>query len=470
VKVLLVFPPQTRPAVQPVYGTTMSDVGTYPPLGLLYIAAYLEKYSNHSVYVLDAPINRMTHDQVGKYVETQKPDIVGVYSTTDYFFDVITCFSKIKSVLPRTVTVVGGPHTYLYPRKTVRFPEIDYVVCGEGEVPFLKLVNALSGGASVEQIPGVLSKENINQPVEIQRNSDIEALPFPARHLTDYRKYSSILAYSSPIATMVTSRGCPYHCYFCSKIESGQKPRTRSPKNVVDEIEICTKMGISDFMFFDELFTFSKERVLGICDEIQKRRLKIRWQIRSRADVLDEEIVHALKKAGCRLIQFGIESGSPHIQRVLNKRLNLRKVRECIKMVKSAGILTYGDFMLGSPEETIEEMHKTILFAKSLGLNYAVFSITQILPGTVLHNMALSQGLIDKDYWREYVMNPEKRPEKYYWPGKFTPEQMEKIARYAYHSFYIRPYYLWKNLWYKRSPRQFLWQAWTGIKTFIPHI
>jgi len=447
----------------------VSDAGAYPPLGLLYIAAYLEKYSSHSVHILDATLNRMTHDQVGKYVEIQKPDIVGVYSTTDYFFDVITCLSKIKSVLPRTITVVGGPHTYLYPRETVSFHVVDYVVCGEGEAPFLKLVDALSGGASGEQIPGVLSKENINQPVERQRNSDIETLPFPARHLTDYWKYSSILAYSFPIATMVTSRGCPYHCYFCSNIESGQKPRMRSPKNVVDEIELCTKMGIFDFMFFDELFTFSKERVLGICDEIQRRRLKIRWQIRSRADVLDKEMVQALSKAGCRLIQFGIESGSSHIQKVLNKRLDLDRVRECIKMVKDAGMLTYGDFMLGSPEETVEEMYKTILFAKSLDLNYAVFSITQILSGTVLYDMALSQGLIDKDYWREYVMNPEKRPEKYYWPGKFAPEQMEKVARYAYRSFYIRPYYLWKSLWYKRSPRQFLWQALSGIKTFIPH-
>jgi len=465
-KILLIFPPLTKSAFAPVYETTSTGVGSYPPLGLLYLAAYLEKYSAHNVKVLDCAVDNIDYLQLSDYIKKENPQIAGIYSCTNYWWDAVNTARLIKKIDKNIVTMFGGPHVFIYPKETINFPEIDYVVYGEGEFVSKELLDRLEKGYPCEDIAGVITKSNQNNQAifQLQKISDLDSLPFPARHLTPYKKYSSILAIKNPIATLMTSRGCPYNCYFCAS-DKIRKPRMRTPKNVVDELSACVKMGVHNFIFFDELFTFPAGRAMQICDEIIHRQLKIHWQIRSRADTLDTNLTKKLKQAGCNLIQFGIESGSPHIQKVLNKNLNLDKVRQVMKMVKSEGLLIYGDFLLGSPEETEEEIFQTVKFSKDLNLDYAIFSPTQILPGTELYKRAMAERLIDSDYWREYALNPEKPLKRIYWMGEY--EEVDKLARKCYKSFYLNPKYILGSLGRIKSFKQLLWQLTGAVKTFL---
>jgi len=432
-----------------------AQVGFYPPLGLLSIAASMEKYPDHEVRVIDCVVDSISHLQLKEMISSEKPGMVGIYAGTFYLYDLILVTEDVKRINPDIIVVIGGPHVYTYPHQAISISSVDYAVYGEGEFVFPKLVERLDKHLSVDDLPGVLDKRN--QKLELQRIPNLNVLPFPARHLVSYRKYRSVLAQKNPITTVMSSRGCPYNCYFCNNIERSKKVRSKDPKNVVDELQQCYEMGIEDFLFFDELFTYDKNRVLGICKQIISRNLPIRWHIRSRADTVDQEMVEWLARAGCRLIQFGIESGTPRMQKVINKRLNLNKVEQTVRMVKQHRISVYADFILGLPGETKEEMNQTIEFAVKLELDYAMFNIYVPLPETVFYRQGLVNGKIPKDHWLEYLDKPQTEIGQLYWPD-FTWEELDKIHRKAFRKFYLRPRFVWKNATGVRSFRQLFWQ------------
>lgn len=468
-KILLIYPPREHH----MFGTTPHnfiepEAGYYPPIGLLYIAAYLEKNKDNTVKVIDAYTDKIGHKQIKEIVRTEKPDIVGIYFSTFYLYDGILVAKTTKEVSPDSIVVAGGPHTVLYPKETIAIPEVNYVMLGESEESFSELVDYVRNKnfSAIGNIPNVVTKNSAyDKEIVRARIQDLDNLPFPARHLIDHCKYKSILAKRNPITTVISSRGCPFKCKFCSNLESGQKVRYRSAKNVVDELEQCVKkFDIYDFLFFDELFTVNKQRVLDICAEVEKRNLKIRWHCRSRADVIDEEMVAPMKKAGCRLIQFGIETGSQRLQQYINKNLDLDKVRKVIKAVAKGGILTYGDFMFGLPTETTEETQATVKLAKELPLDYAVFGMFGPMYGSVFYDEGLKEGKF-KDFWREFVNNPQI-PIK---DGSWTNQDAEKyfgVMSDTYRNFYLRPNYILRRIMRTDSMSQMRWQIKAGLHVF----
>ncbi len=467
-KVLLLYPPREYY----IFGITPhvyieADAGNYPPIGMLYIASYLQKYSDTEVIVLDAYTEKLSHSGVKNFVSQIKPDIVGIYFSTYYLYDSILVAKNVKEVNKEIITIAGGPHTVFYPKETIQIPEVDYVMVGEAEKSFTEFVNYITKKdfRSIENISNVVTKNNPDKIPNRARIENLDELPFPSRELLNYRKYCSILAKKNPITVMVTSRGCPYKCYFCSNIESGQKVRYRSAKNVVDEIQyVVEKFGIYDFLFFDELFTSNRHRTMAICDEIIRRGIKVRWHCRSRADVLDEEMVKKMKKAGCRLIQFGIETGSQRLQKVINKNLNLEKVNQVVKMVYDNGIYTYADFMFGLPTETEEETKQTLEFAKSLKLDYVSFGMFHPIPGSVFYDEGLKEGRFT-DFWLEYVKNPQSVIEDHSWTRKDRKKYHDYIAE-AYKKFYLRLSYIIPHFFRLDSILQYKWQIISGFKVF----
>jgi len=214
-----------------------TEAGFYPPLGLLYIAGYLEKYTSCEAKILDSVTEELNYEQLKFRVEESNPDIVGIYFSAFYLYDSILTARIVKEVNPEIFTVAGGPHVYLYPYETIDLPEIDYVVFEEGEIVLKELVESLGKRDRVDEISGVLTRTNGNRISLVkQRIPDVDELPFPARHLSLYMEYSSILAKRNPITTFMSSRGSQYNCYFCNNLESGQRVRFRSAKNVVDEL------------------------------------------------------------------------------------------------------------------------------------------------------------------------------------------------------------------------------------------
>jgi anaerobic magnesium-protoporphyrin IX monomethyl ester cyclase len=469
-KILFIYPPRENY----IFGITPhvyieADSGNYPPIGMLYIAGYLEKYLNVSVKVLDAYTDRMTHLQVKEFIEKEKPDIVGIYFSTYYLYDALLVAEHAKKCSKDITVVAGGPHIMLYPKETILLPTIDYVIQGEAEASFCELVRYIDAKdrSKIDMIPNLLSKESSAEKILTPvRNENLDALPYPARHLLDYRKYRSILTKKNPMTTVITSRGCPFKCYFCSNIESGKRVRYRTPKNVVDELQyLKTTYGLSDYLFFDELFTSDKKRTIEICEEILKRKLRIRWHCRSRIDVLDEQMIKIMQKAGCRLIQFGIETGTDRVQKLINKNINLEKARETIKMIYNNGIYTYADFIFGLPTETDEETKATLSYAESLKLDYVAFGSFHPIPGSVFYERFVNEHVME-DFWKEFILNP-KVPIRDYTYTRIDRAKHEKIVAEAYHHFYFRAPFMINKLLRIDSFRQLMWQLKSAFRIFV---
>ncbi|MFA5858339.1 MAG: radical SAM protein [Elusimicrobiota bacterium] len=469
-KILLIYPPRENY----IFGVTPhvyieADAGNYPPIGMLYIASYLKNHSkNVGIKVLDACTEQYTHEQVKGFIDKEKPDIVGIYFSTYYLNDGIIVAKSVKQLNAKTLVIAGGPHVMLYPEETIKLPEIDYVMAGEGEHSFTELVECIAENrvSDISKISNIWSKKsNYSKPLTRGREEDIDSLPYPARELLSVNKYKSILAKRNPITTVITSRGCPFKCLFCSNIESGQKVRYRSAVNVVNELQyLHNNYQITDFLLFDELFTSNRQRAMDICNEILRRGLKIRWHCRSRADVLDKEMVVLMKKAGCRLIQFGIETGNPRLQQLINKKLVLDEVRKTIAMVYDAGIYTYADFMFGLPTETEEETKITLEYAKSLKLDYIAFGMFHPIPGSVFYQQGLDENKFT-DFWREFVNNPTIPMEDHSWTRK-DRTKFHDFMSYAYQSFYIRPSYMFSHLFRLDSFNQLVWQVKAAFRVF----
>jgi radical SAM superfamily enzyme YgiQ (UPF0313 family) len=442
-KILLVNPLQENPAVPGSPKVILNEGGVYPPLGLMHLATFEKSRGKHEVRILDAIAEKMDYPGIEEYIRSEMPDVVGVTMTTLYLGDGFKVVQAVKRVSDKIVTVVGGPHVSLYPKEAAALPGVDYAVCGEGEYAFAELLDSLAAGRRRDDIEGVLTKNNFGMPAKQLTIDNLDSLPVIDHTLVPYEKYYSILSKSNPVTVMMTSRGCPFKCAFCP--QAGTKIRRRSPKNVVEEIRRCVELGIKDILFFDELFTLEKKRVEELCSEFIASGLKFRWHIRTRIKDVDDETLNLMKRSGIRLIQFGIEAGTERIQKLMNKNLDLEKTAKVIKAARSHGILTYGNFMIGSPTETVEEIRQTIDYACRIRLDFAVFAITTLLPATGYFNMAFEQKKIKEDFWAKYVNDPTTTIENAYWPD-FNKQELEELDREAYRKFYFRPWYFWNYL------------------------
>lgn len=463
-KVLLIFPPQKHNVSPSPGGDVTEEAGAYPPIGLLQLAAPVIASGRHEIKILDSAVEEMSYPQIEECIRREKPDLVGISCNTFYFYDAVLTARTAKKVNPEIIVVGGGPHIRLYPNETIQLKEFDYAILGEAESVFLPFLDALEKKSAPDNIPGVLSKLNPLKNAQTLYAPDIESLPIPDRRLLPYQKYRSVLTKGNPITIMMSSRGCPYACSFCA---SGRtKVRFRSAEKVIEEMKHCLDLGIRDILFFDELFNLNYQRAIDICERIILEGLNVRWHIRARAEGFDRSLLRKMKKAGCQLIQLGIESGTERVQKILGKNLNLKNVREIVRMARKEGILVYGNFMLGSPGETKEEMYQTIDFARELNLDYAVFSVTLIDPGTEFYRRVLEEKIVSTDFWRDFALNPDKTPKNIYWPVDFSKEELFAIWMDAFRKFYLRPGYFLNFLLRVTSLKQIRHQAKSAFNVF----
>jgi len=465
-KILLINPPSENE----LFGNNPSIIeeerGYNPPLGILYIAAYLEKYTNFHVDVLDTQAEEIRYEDLGPIIKEKSPDVVGITAMTFTLIDVIKVVQLVKEINKKIKVVLGGPHVHIFPNETITIPGVDFLVLGEGELTFKELMEHLDDIERLKTLPGIVFKDNGNVINTGMRplNDTLDSLPFPARHLTPIHKYSSLMAKRSPITTMFTSRGCPYRCTFCDRPHLGKNFRARSAINVVDEMEACVKLGIREFLIYDDTFTIDKKRVLRVCDEIMKRKLDIGWDIRARVNTIDKELLKKLKLAHCERIHYGVESGNPEILKVLNKGITLDQVRTAFKQTKEAGISVLGYFMIGCPKETKKEVMETISFAKELRPDFVHITIFTPFPATEIYKMGLKNGIIKSDFWSEFARNPTPGFQPACWEENFTRKELQELIVFAYKSFYTRPVYILKKLTHIRSFGEFKRMARAGLK------
>jgi len=397
-KVILINPAFNR------YGGIEGQGGSLIPLNLCYLAAYVRKHqSDVKLKILDAEIEAITHEETVQKTMVFSPDLIGITANTCVFDSVKTLITLLKTRLPNTPIVIGGPHPSALPNRSLEETKADFVVMGEGELIFEKIITQLKNGKTNWcNIKGLAYRDEsgtirVNPREELIK--DLDSIPFPARDLVDNKLYSPppTKRVSLGLNTLIsTSRGCIYNCGFCgAQTVWTRKIRTRSPESVLKEIEECiVKYGIRSFNFADEFFTANKKRVLEICQLIMERGLKIKWVCSARAQGLDLETLRAMKQAGCHEISFGIESGNAEILTRIDKGMNLQEAFRVVNLTKKAGISTHASYILGYIGETEDTIKDTIQFAKKLNTHVAAFFIVSPLPGTRLYKEASEKGYL----------------------------------------------------------------------------
>ena len=440
----LINPPAPHVELSSVLGITV------PPLGLAYLAAVLEG-DGHSVKIIDAQALGIRLPQIKHEIKKYQPDIVGVTSTTPTIREALTTIETVKEACPDAITVMGGPHVTFLPAETLRgCPQLDVVCVGEGERTMLELARAIERKADLNSVKGIAyrSGDHIVETPPRPLVDDLDSLPFPARRLLPMNKYA-ILGKTSIIGHIMTSRGCPFNCTFCaSSLLFGKRFRGRSPKHVVDEIEqIVSEYNPASIEFSDDEFTLDRRRVEGICDEIRRRGLDILWACSSRVDTVSRELLRKMKAAGCFLIYYGVESGCQRILNLMRKGIRIGQVIDAIRWTKEVGIETLASYILGFPGETKEDIKKTITFAKRLSTDYAQFSLATPYPGTELYHSAEEKGLLLIEDWSQYTAGKPITLN-----NECSKEDLRRLLRKAYGSFYLSPTVLLRHLRKRHLP------------------
>lgn len=437
--------------------------GAIPPLGVMYLASALEG-EGLEVDILDTQFKEYDdYRRIEQEIARKKPDIVGIQALTFSLLDSLTLAKIVKKIDPNTKVVFGGRHVNIYPEETINFKEVDALVLGEGELTFPKLIKHEFNTEKLKQVKGLILKENGKQVMTgyPELINDLDSLRFPARHLTDYRRYGDLLSKKKAYTSMISSRGCPHNCSFC---DNHQKFRKRTAENVLNEMEDCVTKGIKEIMIYDSTFTADKKRVIDVCNGIKERKLNFIWSTPTRVDCINEELVKAMKKAGCERLQYGIEAGTQKVLNNLRKGTNLDQIKKAIEITKKEGVTVFADFMIGSPGETKEDILKTVDLAKSLGIDYATFQITMPYPDTDLYREGLQKGILKKDYWKEFAKNPTEDFEPQYWEEYLTKEELKNLLESAFKKFYLRPTYVVRKVVGMRSLEEFKRQIKAGLR------
>jgi anaerobic magnesium-protoporphyrin IX monomethyl ester cyclase len=422
-----------------------------PPLGLLYVATSLKNAGYH-VGIKDAFAEGMDWPAYEKYIQEEKPDILGIGGMTPV---IDTTFRAIRIARPHVGHIVmGGPHFSLYRQQLFdQCPEVDVGVVGEGEETALALIDALQCGASPDGLEGVVSRNRNGG--DRKKAVDIDSLPIPDRSLIPNHRYRYPLAKHRPVTTMISSRGCPYGCTFCDKSIFGSTWRARSVEHVLAELDdIVDRHGIRSLIIYDDLFTLKKERVIGICEGILRKGYKLDWKCEGRVNLVDPDVLKLMKRAGCSMIAYGVESANQAGLDYLNKGVAVDQIERAFALTAQAGIRTMAYFILGIPVETYEDELKTIALARRIKATYAQFSILSPYCGTKIYEDAVEKGWyrevdarnpLDKDLKRPAVISPH-----------WDEEKMQRILKKAHREFYLRPGYMLKRALDKKSLHQWL--------------
>ncbi|KAA0016746.1 MAG: B12-binding domain-containing radical SAM protein, partial [Thermoplasmata archaeon] len=389
-----------------------------------------------------------SHEDVEKVIKRYDPDVIGITSTTSMIPDAYAIAEVAKRYNENVKIVMGGPHVTFLPERTFKeCPYIDFIVRGEGEITFKKLIDALEKNKDPLNILGL----SINLGDKVKNNpprpliKDVDTIPMPSYDLLPMEKYQ---VNGVRFGTVMTSRGCPFNCAFCSSsLQFGKKWRGHSDSRVIEELKyLYEKYRIREMEFLDDTFTLNRKRAIRIAERIRKEGLDISWSGSSRVDIFTDELAQAMKKGGCHTIFFGIESGSQKTLDFIGKGITPEQSISAVKKAKRHEISALGAFVIGFPEETREDIEKTIKLSKKVGVDFAQFTIATPYPGTRLWKYALAKKLILTFDWRKYTtLDPVMKLKN------FTAQQITKLFQKAYISFYLRPLYLIKDLISRRG-------------------
>ena len=420
------------------------------PFQLAYAAAILER-DGFEVRLVDGAAERISDEAYLDRLAAFNPALVIHEISTISFEQDMKIIGAVRRRLgPGAAVAVCGLHAHAHsPDFLAAQPAVDYSMIGEYELTALELARRLAAGRPADGVEGLVYRDGGGAPRVDRRRpliADLDSLPWPARHLLPMNRYQTIHTGRKRFATLITSRGCPGKCMFCFR-PFGRNLRYRSIENVMAEVrELVERFGVEEISILDDAFTLDRARVAEFCDRVLASGLRFAWRLGNgtRVDLIDEELLGLMKRAGCYEVAFGIESGDDEVLRKIGKEITTAQVERAFAAAKRAGMETIGFFMIGHPFDTVATMKKTIDFAIRLDPTYAQFTMSTPLPGTALWTWVKRHGrsLIGDDVTKLDFLGSTP----HYETDGFTADDARTMYRKAYRRFYVRPRYIWRSI------------------------
>ena len=420
-----------------------------PPLGVLYLSSYAKKYCNAEVKIIDALRDNLNTKQITNIALEYNPDIIGIHCLTAFYKQTVDICRSLKQAGFKVL--IGGVHPTFMPYTTLKDSGADFVVCGEGEIPLLRLCE---NNLNHKNIQGVYDLESLKDddtqidgtPVlKAETVKDLDTIPMPDWLQLPPASYPhsphAVIARGNPIGIVMTSRGCPSRCTFCSSNNFYKGIRQRSVENVIEEVKFQIEhLGIQELQFTDDNLTLRREYIINLCNALLENNIKIAWSTPNgvRADKVDKEVLALMKKSGCYLIDFGIESANNQILKNIRKGETIEQIDMAINLAHEAGMITQGNFIFGLPGETKETIKETIDYAVNSKLDRAGFFALRLLPGSDLSKQMKEKYQLD--YNNTFISKPDWLPEN------LTEEDILRTIQKVYWKFYFRPKRLWNLL------------------------
>lgn len=459
-KILFINPPGNA---ELEYGELRDAGAMYPSLGLACIAA-IALQESHEVKVIDAEALGWQKHKILDEIKRFSPDVVGLQAFCTTQKRVCEIADMVREVGPKTVIVLGGVQVTLFKADVLEEQPFDYGIYGEGEEPFRGLLHLLEGKRSPEEVMGLIWRKNghfvINPPHPLIK--DLDELPMPALHLFPLERYhSSSQLRGRRTLHLMTSRGCPYRCVYCSSnLIFGKTHRYFSCQRVIKEIHhMIDNYGADSIQFYDEVFTLKRSRVVELCRALIDDGVPVPWTCFTRVNLVDRELLELMASAGCYQIFYGLESGVQRLLDLVQKDITLEQTRTAIAETRRAGIESVASFMLTLPTESPADSEATVRFGLEVDPDYVYWLTCTPYPGTGLYDLALKNGrILEKDFSRYNVFN-----EIIYLPEGRELDEIQRMVRRAYRRFYARPKYVFRRLrgLHKLPP----WKLWNLIKS-----
>jgi len=444
------------------YGKHLGKVGpTCEPLGLAYLAAAIrERREDDEIEIIDAVALKYKSEDLKNHLLRTKPDVVGLGVLTPMYLVAKETIDMIHETLPDCTIVFGGPHPSIFPEITLEEnPNVDYIVIGEGEWTFVELLDSLENKCDVRDVKGIAYRKNGKIVMNEARPfvKDIDELPIPARDLLPMELYRPAPTYyiEAPSYLMLTTRGCPFMCSYCSKV-FGQTFRHHSVDRILREVNILiNKYEAKEIIFRDDTFTINADHVKNLCKAMINQGIhkKIRWTCMTRVNLVTKDLLEEMKEAGCWSIHYGVESGNQRLLNLIKKGITIQQIQNAFKWTREVGIETKAFFMIGLPTETPEETLRTMEFTRELDPDWIQATITVPYPGTALYNLVKDTDTLKSFKWEDYqTWAGWSDTDLIYVPEGRDADDLKMLQKKVMRDFYFRPKFILRQLKFLKTP------------------
>ena len=440
--ITLINPPEQLRVWAGIPKAMAHGVYCFPPLGLMYMQASVEARTPFRAEVYDPVVDDLDYPDFEAELKRYPLDLVGISAYTHSLPDVQMTINTVRKLNPNATIVLGGPHCSMFPDYAIQLDDVDVTINGDGEDAFVELVQAANEGRSFEGIQGVWFKDKdgtIHKNAERPSTKRLDAYPWPDRSRTRYRDYYLPGTKNPMVTTAITSRGCPHSCPFCLTYK--KQYRIRDIDNILDEMEHCISLGITETHFIDDLFTPNSQWVLKFCDAIERRGLKFNWGYKTTIAGTTREQIRRCGETGCTKIHFGVESANNEGLDAWGKHCDTDDVHRVFKWCRDEGVRSVAYIMLAGPHErTMDEALGNLDEMLKLDADYAVFAVFSPYPGTESFEEGAKKGLYAADCWDQMMKDPLCGVEvPACWEEHLNKDEILELLKVAHRKFYFRP-------------------------------